>query len=379
MNKYRGAHLIRAGVIGVVLALLAVLVGLSPEQLTNMATSVRYQAMFSEAGGLAEGNRVIVSGVKVGSVSKISLRNGDVVVDFSAKATVPLGSDTTAHIKTSTLLGERNLTLVSAGSGRMKPQSVIPVSRTSSPYSLTDAVNELTSNVAATDTDQLNQSLDTLSSTLDQIAPQLGPAFDGLSRLSRSINGRNESLQDLLRTASDVTGILADRSQQVNALILNANVLLEVLVDRRQAIVDLLANTSAVSQQLTLLVADNETQLAPTLDRLNQVAAMLEKNRDAIAKLIPGLKKNALTQGEAVSNGPYYNAFVVNVLSGNFIQPFLDALFGVQPRSLFPWPNCGGELNGLMPPFNFDHCLNREETPDPYTGLVPRDPMDGPP
>ena len=48
------------------------------------------------------------------------------------------------------------------------------MSRTSSPYSLTDAVSELTANTAATNTDTLNQSLDTLATTLDQVAPQLG-------------------------------------------------------------------------------------------------------------------------------------------------------------------------------------------------------------
>ena len=105
------------------------------------------------------------------------------------------------------------------------------MSRTSSPYSLTEAVSDLTANTAGTDTASLNQSLDTLSATLDQVAPQLGPTFDGLTRLSRSLNSRNETLGELLKSAGDVTGILSERSQQVNTLILNANDLLGVLGD----------------------------------------------------------------------------------------------------------------------------------------------------
>ena len=100
------------------------------------------------------------------------------------------------------------LTLESAGSGNA-PIDVIPMSRTSSPYSLTDAVSDLTTNTAGTDTASLNQSLDTLSETLDQVAPQLGPAFDGLTRLSQSLNSRNETLGELLKSAADVTGILS--------------------------------------------------------------------------------------------------------------------------------------------------------------------------
>ena len=107
---------------------------------------------------------------------------------------------------------------------------------------MTDAVSDLTANTAGTNTESLNQSLDTLSATLDQIAPQLGPTFDGVSRLSQSLNNRNESLAELLKTAGDVTGIFSERSQQVNTLILNANDLLAVLNERRHAIISLLAS-----------------------------------------------------------------------------------------------------------------------------------------
>ena len=116
-----------------------------------------------------------------------------------------------------------------------------------------------------TNTETLNQSLDTLSATLNQIAPQLGPAFDGVTRLSQTLNSRNQTLGELLKGAADVTGILSERSQQLNTLILNANDLLSMLVARRQAIVRLLASTSAVAKQLSGVVHDNEAKLAPAL------------------------------------------------------------------------------------------------------------------
>jgi phospholipid/cholesterol/gamma-HCH transport system substrate-binding protein len=363
MLRYRGSNLIRAGVIGVILIILVIAVGLQPERLLQYATAIRYQALFSEAGGLAVGNDVTVSGIKVGRVSSIKLDNGDALVGFTINSKYALGSETTAHIRTGTLLGERVLALDSEGAGTLDSRHTIPTTRTSSPYSLTDAVSDLTSNTAATDTDTLNQSLDTLAETLDQIAPQLGPTFDGLSRLSQSLNNRNESLAELLKTAGDVTGILSERSQQVNTLILNAGDLLGVLNDRRQAIVSLLANTSAVSRQLTGLVADNEKELAPTLERLNRVNAMLERNRDNIAKALPGLAKYELTQGEIVANGAYYNALIPNISPAQILQPFLDYAFGFRrgvdagqppdnagPRAEIPFPVNGIPQPGDLPP-----------------------------
>jgi phospholipid/cholesterol/gamma-HCH transport system substrate-binding protein len=349
--KYRGSTLIRAGIIGVVLIVLVIAVGLQPQTLWSWASAIRYHALFAEAGGLTAGNDVRMSGMKIGSVSDVSLQRGKVLVTFTVDSRVPLESDTSAHIRTGTLLGQRILTLESTGGGHLHGADVIPVSRTSSPYSLTDAVSDLTTNTAGTDTEGINQSLDSLSATLDQIAPQLGPTFDGLSRLSRSLNERNDTLRDLLKGAGTVSGILADRSQQLNTLILNANDLVGVLNARREAIVDLLANTSAVARELSGLVADNEKDLAPALEKLNSVTAMLEKNRDNIGKALPGLAKFQITQGEAVASGYYYDSYEPNLSPAQILQPFLDYVFGFRrgvnagqppdnagPRAEIPWP-----------------------------------------
>jgi len=355
MLRYFGSNLIRPGFIGVVLFVLVILVGLSPNRLASLATAVRYQAVFDEAGGLAVGNDVTIAGIKVGTVSQASLKNGYAVVTFTVPGAIQLGSQTSAHIRTGTLLGQRVLTVESAGAGTMRPNDAIPVSRTSSPYSLTDALSELTTNVSTTDTQALNQSLDALSDTIDQIAPQLGPTFDGLTRLSRSINTRNQPLRELLQSAGDVTGILSERSQQVNTLILDANELLGVLADRRQAIVGLLANTSALSKELSQLVADNEQELAPTLAKLNSVTAMLEKNRDNIGKLLPGFAKFEVTQGETVASGPFYAAYVPNLQPWQLLQPFFDYALGFRRG-----------VNAGQPP---DNAGPRAELPFPYNGI----------
>jgi phospholipid/cholesterol/gamma-HCH transport system substrate-binding protein len=355
MLKYRGKKLIRSGLIGVVLVILIIAIGLDSQRLTAWATSVRYQALFTEAGGLAAGNDVLVSGLRVGSVSAVSLDDGQALVTLTVDGRTNLRSQTTAHIRTGTLLGQRILTLESAGDGYLHPNDVIPVSRTSSPYSLTEATSELTTNVAGTDTEALNRSLDELSATIDQIAPQLGPSFEGLSRMSQALNERNSSFRDLLRTASDLTQTLSNRSEQVNTLILNANDLLDVLVTQRQAIVELLANVSTVAKAISGVVHDNEPKLAPTLQKLNSVTAMLEKNRDNIAKAIPGLAKFETTMGEAVSSGYFYQGYIANVPPSQLLQPFMDYAFGFRRGT-----------NAGQPP---DNAGPRAELPFPYNGI----------
>jgi len=355
MLKYRGRKLIRAGVMGVILIALVVAVGLQPQLLVNWATTVRYQAVFSDAAGLVVGNKVAVSGMDVGTVSDIELGDEGALVTFSATATLQFGSDTTAHIRTGTLLGQRELTLESAGPGTMHPMSVIPLSRTFTPYALTDAVGELAANTAGTDTAAVNVSLDTLSATIDQIAPQLGPTFDGLTRISQTMNQRDEALGDLLRSSNAVTEILAERSQQVNTLILNADDLVEVLAERRWAIVELLSHVSSMSRELAGVIADNEQELAPSLAKLNDVTAVLEKNRDNIAQALPRLAKFQITLGETVANGPYYSAYIPNLDLPPLLQPFLDYAFGFRRG-----------VNAGQPP---DNVGPRAEFPFPYNGI----------
>jgi phospholipid/cholesterol/gamma-HCH transport system substrate-binding protein len=359
MRRYRGPQMIRNGFIGVVLAVLVVAVGLAPERITSWATSVRYQAVFADASGLAVGNSVTVSGMKVGSVTDVSLEEPHAVVRFTVDGRTALGSTTTAHIRTGTLLGERVLTLESSGDGLLRPNSTIPVPRTFSPYSLTDAVSDLTTNTEGTDTASLNQSLDTLSATLDQIAPQLGSTFDGVTRISRALADRNEALAELFRSGRNVTTVLSERTQQVNTLILNANDLVAVLSDRRHALVELLAHTSAVAREVTGLVHDNETELAPTLEKLNTVLAMLERQRDNISKALPGLAKFQVTLGETVASGPYYTAYIPNLDLPPIIQPFLDYAFGFRRG-----------VNAGQPP---DNVGPRAEIPFPYNG-IPEEP-----
>jgi len=128
-----------------------------------------------------------------------------------------------------------------------------------------------------------------------------------------------------------------------------------VLNDRREAIVALLANTSAVSKQLSGLVHDNQKTLAPTLERLNRVTDVLERNRDNITKMLPDLLKFTLSQGETLANGPYYNAYVPNLNPAETIQPFLDYAFGFRRGK-----------NAGQPP---DNAGPRTEFPMPYNGI----------
>ena len=60
---------------------------------------------------------------------------------------------------------------------------------------------------------------------------------------------------------------------------------------------------------------------------------MLEKNRDNIGKALPGLAKYQITQGEAVANGYFYDAFVSNLLPSAAAAAVLGLRLRIPARS----------------------------------------------
>ncbi len=121
-----------------------------------------------------------------------------------------------------------------------------------------------------------------------------------------------------------------------------------------------MAYTSAMAREITGLVHDNEQRLAPTLEKLNSVVAMLERQRDNIALALPRLAKYQTTLGETVASGPYYSAYIPNLDLPPLLQPFFDYAFGFRRG-----------VNAGQPP---DNVGPRAELTLPRNGIPERPP-----
>ncbi|MCW4353390.1 MCE family protein [Hoyosella sp. YIM 151337] len=314
------------GIIGIVVSAVVVLAALQYDNIPWFGGDSRYSAHFADAGGLLPGDPVEVAGVKVGEVGTVALDGDRVRVEFTAQRSLQFGDRTAAAIKTNTILGRKALHVQPEGRGELGPDDVIPLERTTSPYSLNDALGDLTTTVHDLDTERLAATFDSMSDAMTDTPPHIRAALDGVSRLSRSIHTRNEELLNLLSAANNVSDVLGDRADQINSLLLDGNQLLYELDVRRAAISELVTNISALSQQLSGLVQDNEAQMAPTLERLNSVLDVLRQNDDNLKRALEGLAPYALALGEQVGSGPYFQAFVSNFGSGKLLQGLVDAL-----------------------------------------------------
>ncbi|WP_067720937.1 MCE family protein [Nocardia yamanashiensis] len=330
MNQQR-SPLINIGVVGIVLVMTVSLAALQFDRLPFVRSGAEYSAYFADAGGLLPGDPVQVAGVRSGRVEQVKLDGAKVKIRFTLDESITLGDKTSAAIKTNTLMGRKSLEVTPTGGGALHGNDTIPLDRTTSPYSLTDALGDLATTVKGLDTDQVNKTLDTLSEAFADTPAPLRSALDGVSRLSRSLNTRDQALTELLSHAQNVTKVLGDRATQINSLLLDGNSLLGELNARRSAISQLIVYINGLAQQLTGFVNDNEAQLKPTLDKLNSVLALLQKNKDNIGTALENLGPFEAALGEQVGSGPYFQAYLSNIESRP-IRVLVDAM--VWPQRL---------------------------------------------
>lgn len=309
MPEKRGA--VPIAITGILVIILTLLVAFNAPRLLGGGTT--YQAEFGEAAGLKEGDLVTVAGVEAGRVDSVELAGDRVLATFTVDDAW-VGDQTFASIEIKTLLGAKYLALDPRGTAELDEDGTIPLARTASPFDVVEAFNGLSGTIDDLDTDQLAASLDTLSETFRDTPPEVRGALDGLSRLSRTIASRDEEIRRLLGGTRNLSAVLADRNAEFEKLLADGNLLLAEVQRRKDAISALLDGTLDLSVQLRGLVAENSEQLRPTLEALDRVAAVLQRNRD---NLDEALEKQAVFTrlfANAVGSGRWFDNYVCGLV-----------------------------------------------------------------
>ncbi|MBB1021307.1 MCE family protein [Dietzia sp. E1] len=294
-------------------------------------------AYVSDAAGLNTGDEVQVAGMEVGTVRALELDGDRVRVRFDIDTDVELGADTSVQIKTDSILGRRALGVFSDGRGELEDRTV-PLDRSSVPYSLTSALEDLSDTVEAMDTDRVDEALTVLAETMEGSSPEVRGAIDGITRLSRTLNERDQAVSELLEKAAGTTDVLGQRSDQINQLMVDGNILFTELDLRRRALSELVVNIDELARQLSGLVQDNEAQLGPALDKLEGVSDLLIRNIDDIDLGLRRIVPFSTALSEAVASGPWFNAYVSNLSQGHYQQTILRDLMPLIDDRVQPEP-----------------------------------------
>lgn len=256
-----------------------------------------YRAIFRDANGLDEGDDIRISGVRVGAVQKITLREDRrIEVEFSVKADQPVYQGSTASIDFLNLLGQRYIDLAAGTRGdRMPAGGVIPLSRTYDGLDLTALFNAF-------------------RPLFESIRPE---AVNELAlSIAQVLEGQHGTLSHLTAEVARLTQHLVDKDEVIGAVITNLGTVTTTMADHRQTFRNLMGQLDS----LVGTIAANRNQIGETIVRVQQLssafgslleAGLADINRDvsallrwaeSFAKYNPRLAK-ALKDTQVLVNG----------------------------------------------------------------------------
>jgi phospholipid/cholesterol/gamma-HCH transport system substrate-binding protein len=314
MKPFRERNPVPIGIIGVLAILGFLAIGLNASKLPFISSGHTVYADFTDAAGLQKGNNVRVAGVLVGKVTSVKLDGNVVKVGMKVNNGTHVDAGSTADLKIETLLGQVYVALTPTGTTKL-PGNTIQASATSTPTSITDAFQGLGARTGQINVNQLARSFDVLSSAFKNTPTAVRGSLVGLERLSTTIASRDAQLTALLGKTNVVTNTLATHDAQIAKLINDSNLILHTVDQQRVVLHTLLVDTSAVSKQLTSLVAENRAVIGPALTQLNGTLAILRSHQRQLDQVVHLAAPFVRDFTDTLGNGRWFETVIANLFN----------------------------------------------------------------
>lgn len=262
-----------------------------------------YHAYFKNAGGLGPGAEVrYLNGPPVGRVNKVQFDAQDpsrMKVDFTAKPNIPVKTDSTVVVTSTSPLGENFLEILagSAGAPRAQRDAILKSKEPTSFSDIADSINALTPKAnelienlnsrvvelkvtLARVNDLLNdQNRDNISASLSNVRGMLQEDRPLVHSTLNHINDATTNLKPLIASFQKTSDQANDTLQHLDGM------LTENRPDIRQAVIDLraaLAKVDSLVASLNDTVTDNQENLDEIIDNLRHVTENLNSFTESI-------------------------------------------------------------------------------------------------
>ncbi|TDB96052.1 MlaD family protein [Actinomadura sp. 7K534] len=244
---------------------------------------------FTDVAGLKKGQDVRIAGVKAGRITGVEpdFARGKVLITWHMDAGMDLGPQTRAEIQTTTLLGGRYLRLTGPVAKPYMadvPESKrrIPVSRTSVPFTIPEALEGAQNIVGKLDQKSVDKLLTQINEIESPGAKKLHRILTNVQELSQMLNDSYPEIERLIESSKTITGTLAAKDQQLHEIISASQTLLDTLVRRRNELAATIGQGSRTVQTLSNVISQNQKKLDRLLDNLHLLTTRLAPNMDAL-------------------------------------------------------------------------------------------------
>lgn len=291
-----------------------------------------YSAVFADASSLKGGDSVRVAGIRVGTVKTVALQpDNTVIVDFDASRDVKITNGTKVAVRYLNLVGDRYLELIDGpGSTRLEATgSQIPLERTEPALDLDLLLGGLKPVISGLNAQDVNALTGSLIEILQGQSGNVESLFSRTASFTSAIADNGQMVQNLIDNLNKVVGTVAKDGDQLSSAVDRLEQLITGLAADRDPVGTAIEALNQGTASMSDLLGKARPPLAGTIDQLNRIAPLLEKDKEL---LDISLQKAPANYRKLVRLGAY-GSFLNQYLCGMSVR-----VTDLQGRTAyFPW------------------------------------------
>lgn len=235
------------------------------------SNNYKYYAYYDQVGGIQTASHVMIYGVKVGSVTKVTLDEDPsrgVELELSIDRRYRIPADSKAKIFSNGVMGGKAVDIVMG----------------SSPEYIDDG-GTLASEVGVDIIDMAGSELEFFKEKITEVVGSLTTTLDGINSL---LEENSANLNSIVANVDGITAstdeILRDQKTHLKEAIASLNLFAQSLGDNTEHIDSIMGNLDAFSAQLA--EADLVSEVESTVEHLNAVLAAADAETGTVGKLL---------------------------------------------------------------------------------------------
>jgi phospholipid/cholesterol/gamma-HCH transport system substrate-binding protein len=319
------APLIKSIIFVVITGTITAILGIS---IANSGTSgnVGYHAVFSDVTGLVVGNDVDIAGVRVGTVTSISVYRQDLaLVGFSVQQGRQLPASVTATIRYLNLVGQRYIEL-GQGTGpvdrTLPPGGTIPLSRTTPALNLTELFNGFQPLFQALSPGDVNQLTSEIIQVFQGESPNITALVATVGSLTTSLATKDKVIDEVIGNLNSVLRTISSRGNALGSLITNLQELVSGLAADREPIGTAISAIGSLTSATAGLLQVARAPLRTDIVQLGRLASNLAAGSPAVNTFLQDLPVKMADIARLASYGSWLNFFLCQAtVSGLHIAP----------------------------------------------------------
>ena len=248
-------------------------------------STYRVTAYFPSAISLYPKSQVRVLGLPAGHVNSIKVLDTRVRVVMSIPTSIPVPANVSATIIPLSLVGERYVQLFPAwknGEAKLKPNSVIPLARTSVPVEPDEALAALKHLLDSIDPQATGKLVTNLAADLKGTGKDLNDALNGLGTITETLGSKSDEIAAIIDHFDQLTATLATRDQVLGRVLDNFATTTSALADERTAIQSLLSSLASLATNGLDLASEHHVKLDHDLTVLSRTLRLVGAHTDQL-------------------------------------------------------------------------------------------------